>query len=521
MRRTAAAVAGIVGAALILTGCSGSPSSGGSSDGTVKFALSKDPGTIDPVLNATHSGEEISAFGYESLLTFPTGAPAIGSLAESWTESTTEASFVLKEGILCSDGSELTASDVKGTFEYAAEAGSPYVGVYFNPEVAIEADDAARTVTFTNPQPDAFLAQSVGALPIICAAGLEDPTKLETEQIGTGPYVMSDVSPGQSYTFELREDYAWGPDGVTAENAALPKTVVASVVESEATRANMLQSGELTLATVGGTERDRLEDANFAQTLEVPTRPGLLFFNQAEGRVGNDLAVRQGIAQALDRDEIGAVSSAGRGEQLVTLVSDFGAACTTMDSSAAIPAFDTDAAEKTLDEAGWVVGADGIREKDGKKLSALLLYPVNESASVTAAIELMQTKLKEVGIEGTPTPSPSYTDVIFSGGDWDMVWAPIDTSLPSNWAGILGGDFPPEGGNWTYNTNQEYFDLVAEANAFAGEEGCDAWQAAQDSLFSNLEVLPVYSATETLYGSNVEFGLSKTVLNPTTFRIAE
>jgi len=231
--------------------------------------------------------------------------------------------------------------------------------------------------------------------------------------------------------------------------------------------------------------------------------------------------VRQAIAQALDSSAVGKVASSGRGEQLVTLVSEFGAACTAMDSSSALYAYDVDAAGAALDEAGWTAGADGIRTKDGKPLKVLMLYPANESQGVTAAIELMQVELEKIGVDAVPSPSPSYTDVIFSGGDWDMVWAPIYTSLPSDWAGILGGEFPPDGGNWTYNTNQEYFDLVSVAQGLSGTESCPAWQDAQDSLFQNLEVLPFWSSTETFYGDGAEFALSKGVLSPTALRVAE
>ncbi len=527
MKRNAVAAVGAVGiVALALSACSGTGSAGGDESGpvsgvTLKVAINNDPGTINPIMNATSAGVEVTTYGYDTLLSFPTGSPAVGLLAESWTETTTEAEFVLKEGILCQDGSALTASDVKATFEYAKESGSPFTGVYFHPEVEVEADDDARTVTFTYPDPDSFLAQSVGALPIVCASGLEDPSVLDTEQHGTGAYTLVASAPGQSYTFELRDDYAWGPDGMTAETEGVPAGIELSVVENDATRANMLQSGELDLATIGGQERDRLSDDDFVDTLEVPTRPGLVFFNQNEARPTNDLAVRTAIAQALDRSEVGAIASSGRGEQLVSLVSSFGAACTAMDSSAALHDFDIDAANAALDAAGWAVGSDGIREKGGQKLSLKLLYPVNESPAVTAAIEFMQSELMEIGVDGVPSPSPSYTDVIFSGGDWDLVWAPIFTSLPSNWAGILGGEFPPNGGNWTYNANAEYFELVAEASTLAGDASCDAWEAAQDSLFSNLEVLPFYSSTETVYSAKADFAFSKDAINPLSFRVVK
>ncbi|KQW06413.1 hypothetical protein ASC66_07905 [Leifsonia sp. Root4] len=520
-RSIVAVVLGVT--AVALTGCTGAGASGAAGD-SLAFAISSDPGAINPITNATQAGEEIASFGYESLLAFPPGEPAVGLLAESWEESPTEVVFTLKDGITCTDGSALTASDVKATFDYAAaeETGSPYKGVYFPASgLTIEADDAAGTIAFTSDQPQSFLSQTIGALSIVCASGLADPSKLNDQQFGTGAYVLETSSPGQSYSFTLRDDYTWGANGVTSETEGLPTSVDVQVVGTDSTQANLLQSGEIQLATVGGAERDRLNTEDFTTTIDVPLRPGLIFFNQAEGRPGHDLAVREGIAAATDRDAVGKVSSSGRGEQIVSLVSSFGAACTTMDSSASIPAYDLDAAAAALDGAGWTVGADGYRVKDGKKLTMLMLYPAKESQGVTAAIELLQSELKKIGVDAVPTPSASYTDVIFQGGDWDMVWAPIYTSLPSDWQGILSGEFPPNGGNWTYNSNEEYFALAAEAQTIAGDASCDAWQAAQDSLFSNLEVLPVYSSTSTMYGAGLEFSLSKTIVSPTTFRLTK
>ncbi|GGM44673.1 ABC transporter substrate-binding protein [Microbacterium saperdae] len=525
MRRSIVAAAAVGVTALALSGCAGGTAEpGGEGAQTIKIAVQSDPGTLNPITNATNASESVSTFGYESLLFYPTGEEPKGLLAESWESTTTSVEFTLKDGILCVDGTPLTATDVKSTFEYAAadETGSPYKGVYFPAEgLTIEADDDAGTVTFTSAAAQSFLAETIGALPIVCASGLDDPAVLDTEFHGTGAYALEASSPGQSYTFTLRDDYTWGVDDITSKTAGLPGTVEISIIESDSTAANLLQTGEANIAEVGGSERDRLESTEFAQELEVPLRPGLIFFNQAEGRVGHDLAVRQALAQAVDRESVGPVASAGRGEQITTLVSEFGAACTAMDSSAAIPSYDVDAAAAALDDAGWVEGADGIRAKDGKPLSILMLYPASESQGVTAAIELLQTEFKKIGVDAVPTPSASYTDVIFSGGDWDIVWAPIFTSLPSDWAGILGGEFPPNGGNWTYNANQEYFDLVGEAQALAGADSCDAWQAAQDSLFSNLEVLPVYSSTSTFYGAGAEFGMSKSILAPTTIRVTE
>ncbi|GGH33334.1 ABC transporter substrate-binding protein [Microbacterium album] len=522
-RRSQAAVA-LGAAAFLLAGCAGGGGGEAGSSHGITVAIAADPGDLNPITNATEAGQTLSSYAYESLVSFEAGKDPEGALAEAWTESTTEVSFTLKEGVVCSDGTPLTASDVKASFDYAGleETGSPFKGVYFPASgLTIEADDDARTVTFTSEQPQSFLLATIGLMPVVCAAGVEDPSVLSAETVGTGPYVLADSSPGQNYTFELRDDYEWGPGGVTSETAGLPASVTLEVVESESTIANMLQSNDVQLGVITGPDRDRL-DASGLESLKVPTRPGQIFFNQAEGRATHDVTVRQALASAIDRDAVGTVSTSGRGEPMKTMVNSFSNTCVGADATSGLHPFDTEAAAAALDAAGWTLGSDGVREKDGQKLELVLLYPGSSDDALVSGIELIQQQLAEVGVTATPTPAQAYTDVIFQGGDWDIVWAPISTTLPSTWQGILSGEFPPNGGNWTYNTNQEFFDLAAEAQALAGEESCDTWTAAQASLFENVEVLPFYEATETFYGKDLTFALnSNGLVIPTSLRMAE
>lgn len=527
MRRGAIALVGTLGvAALALAGCSGGSggTDGGAAATDITVSLTGDPGELNPITNATEAGQIVASYAYQSLVAFPAGKDAQGAIAKSWTESTTELSFTLKDGVTCSDGSELTASDVKASFEYAQaeKTGSPYKGVYFPASgLTVTADDDAGTVTFTSADPQSFLLGTIGLMPIVCGAGSDAPDQLNEKSLGTGPYTLADSSPGQSYTFTLRDDFTSGPDGVTAQTAGLPKKVTLKVVDSESTTANMLQANQLNIGMVAGADRERL-DAMDLKKIEVPTRPGLLFFNQAEGRTTHDQAVRKALASAVDRDAVGKVSSGGRGSEMKTLNSTFSNVCTESDATSAIPAFDQDAAASTLDAAGWTIGSDGVRTKDGKKLKLILLYPGNSDESVVSGIELIQQELAKIGVTATPTPSPSYTDVIFGGGDWDMIWAPITTTLPSDWQGIMSGDFPPDGGNWTYNTNQEFFDLAAHAQTLAGDDSCEAWTAAQESLIADAAVIPFYQSSETYYGNGVTFGVNSLgLVSPTTVRVSE
>jgi peptide/nickel transport system substrate-binding protein len=519
----AAMAALLAAAACSNQGTTTGTSAGTGKNGTVTMAVEADPGKINPITNATQAGQEVAAFTYESLLDFPTGRQPVGGLAASWQISTTKAVFTLKKGVTCSDGTALKAGDVAATFDYAEKpaTGSPYAGVYFPASgMKVSYNDAAGTVTFVVPQAESFLDQTLGSLPIVCGAGLKDPSTLNTKAYGTGPYTLTSANPGQSYTFTLRKDYTWGPGGVTSQTKGLPKKVVAQVVTDSSTRASLLQSGGVQLASVTGTDRNRLSGTKFATTTSLDLRPGLVFFNQASGRPGNSLAVRQAIAAAINSKAVGGVASEGRGQQIVNLVPNYPTLCPGQNSASALTAYNVSQAESLLTAQGWKAGAGGKRYKNGKELTVKLLYPSTEGAGATAAIELMQQELAAVGINGVPTPSSSYTDVIFSGGDWDLVYAPIYTSLPSDWQGILSGDFPPKGGNWTYNTNKQYFQLADQAQQHAGQSSCPYWTRAQNSLFTNLEVLPLYSATTTIYGSGVTFGLSKTIVDPTTMRVA-
>jgi peptide/nickel transport system substrate-binding protein len=128
--------------------------------------------------------------------------------------------------------------------------------------------------------------------------------------------------------------------------------------------------------------------------------------------------------------------------------------------------YDPDKAASLLDEAGWVAGSDGIREKDGQKLSFKVMYG-SGSASSDQIIAFFQENWKAVGVEGTPDPVdfsgvlvPAITDtrdfeVCFLGFNWD---ATGDQSAMYSTDGYAGGF------NVMKYSNPEVDKLNAEAN---------------------------------------------------------
>ena len=173
MRRTLTSAAACTVAALAVAACSGGASStsstpgattsgGGASGGqqyangkTLTMTLPSDPGTLDPDLTALSVAIQADYFLYDPLVNIqPDGSLASG-LATAWTGDTTSASFTLKKGVSCSDGSPLTASDVAANINFIGNPknASPKIGIWVPPTATATGDDSTGVVTVKSPVP--------------------------------------------------------------------------------------------------------------------------------------------------------------------------------------------------------------------------------------------------------------------------------------------------------------------------------------------------------------------------------
>jgi peptide/nickel transport system substrate-binding protein len=126
--------------------------------------------------------------------------------------------------------------------------------------------------------------------------------------------------------------------------------------------------------------------------------------------VTNDVAVRQALALALDREQIAvAIQSPIVGKKNVEVLNNRifmkGLYCN-QDNSGSLGKRDLKAARAMLDKAGWTVGSDGIRSKNGVRLTMTAKYPSGNDAR-RDIILLATAMAKEAGIELVPTLIPS------------------------------------------------------------------------------------------------------------------
>lgn len=416
-QRSYALLAAATGTVLALTACStgGSSGSGGGepvTDGTFKLALVADPGALNPLMTAASPAHQLARLSYDYLLhPDPDTGVTKPWLAEKWEETTTSASFTIRDGVTCNDGSALTAQTVADNVNFITNAAnkSALRGVYAPATATATADPATRTVTVTTPEPSPFLLLNLARIPIMCEAGLKDPTAANKTTFGSGMFQMTEAVANDHYSYVRRDGYNWGPDGTTSDTAGVPKNVVASIITNNSTAANQVLSGDLNAAAVSGPDQDRMNAANL-DTVKQPAPAGEMFFNHSPGNPTSDPAVRKALVQALNLDDLAEIFTAGRGTRSTTMVSIEPRACIYDSVAGNLPDFDTSAAAATLESAGWKVGADGKRSKDGTPLRIRMVYETFGDAT-DAAADVAVNAWNDLG---APLNSPVETRTRFS-----------------------------------------------------------------------------------------------------------
>lgn len=312
------------------------------------------------------------------------------SLATSWEyvgDNTFQ--FELRDGVTFHDGSELDAEAVKYTLDYTAQ--EPATGSFtFVGEGSTKIVDE-RTVSVIPTQPNLRLIEQINHPTFGIMAPGSDPLENQ-DPVCTGPFVLDSYQEEQQLVVTRNEDY-WG------DQAQLDK-ITFRFIPDDSTRAAALQAGEVDVILV--TEHGIVESLEQDPRLKVVNAPpgqNIVIYIAQRGAGGEkvtaDPAVRRAIAHAIDRETYVNDVLDGRAE-LVHTINPPAILGEYADMIQGIP-YDPQAAEQLLDEAGWTEGADGIRTKDGERLSIDIIF---DPARITLSTpEYVQEQLRQVGID--------------------------------------------------------------------------------------------------------------------------
>ena len=274
--------------------------------GTLEFAVLVEPGNYDCHANISFAFLHPIAPHYSTLLKFDAAnyPQIIGDLAESWTVSPDRLTytFKLRPNILFHDGSPLTSTDVKASYERIIHPPPGVVSVRKVDYAAIVAIDTPdpRTVVFHLLWPDAAMLANF-ASPWNCiysAAKLaEDPQFPKTHVLGSGPFVFAEHVKGQ-YWRGLRWGQYFQPgkpylDGYRADFMTGPAVMQA------------YKSGRIAAEFRGITpvQRDELQEAlgDRVEISESPWLSNLLVVFNTHRPPFDDVRVRRALSLAIDR----------------------------------------------------------------------------------------------------------------------------------------------------------------------------------------------------------------------------
>ncbi|GLY70422.1 ABC transporter substrate-binding protein [Amycolatopsis taiwanensis] len=514
----------VVTAGAALAGCgSGGSSAGGTvvNGGTFTYALSSDPGNLDPQSSVSSNAYSMSVLAYDPLLSIDDSG-AIGSqLAASWHVNDKTVTLTMRPGITCSDGSAFTAQTAADNLNYVGNPknSSPFAGVMLPVNTTATADAATDTVTINLPGPAPFILNGLAGIPMVCANGMADRKLLAGSTNGTGAYQLTQAQPGNQYTLTKRADYTWGPNGATTAQPGQPDKIVVKIIANETTAANLLLSGQINAATILGQDAKRLESSR-VDSVNTSILAGELWFNHAPGRAGADQKVRLALTQAVDLGQLQKVLTSGEGEPATALAVVPPAACKGNSVAEALPEHNLDQAKALLDSAGWTMGQDGVRTKDGQQLALTFVYASRAGAAASAAADLAAGQWQQLGVKVTPSgqDNTTQTNTLFSTGNWDIALGPVNVPSPDQLVGFLSGPVPPNGDNFAHIDNAAYTSLVDQAQRLEGSAGCPQWLAAESSLIKNADVIPFANQLNKVFASGARFSAVGQLV-PTSIRM--
>lgn len=342
----------------------------------------------------------VSKLVFSSLLKYDSENNLVGDLASKMEvdDKGEVYTITLREDAKWQDGKPLTSADVVFTYQtiQKPDAKSPLQPNWQN--VSIVAKDE-RTVVFTLPY-------ALGSFPHSLTNGIVPKHLLENippsqlrsisfntnNPVGSGPFKWEAVQVEGDTPDTREEQIGFVPNDLYYGGAPKLNRFIIRAFHSEERLQQSFERDELTAA--GGLDNlPNNAGSSAIKDYSVPLNAEVMVFLKVTNPLLSDKNVRQALVKGTNTAEI----VSGLGYPVITakgplLVGQVGYSPDKVQFG-----YDLDAAKKQLDEAGWVVGEDGIRTKDGQRLT-FQLYS-QSSAQYSYVSQALQQQWKQLGVD--------------------------------------------------------------------------------------------------------------------------
>ncbi|MGG5240841.1 ABC transporter substrate-binding protein [Pseudomonas lurida] len=426
-------------------------------------------------------------------------------LAKSWevSDDALTYTFHLRDDVTFSNGERFDAKAVRTAFDsdkalatqLPATFGATYLAGFDHAEVV---DDFTVKLVLSKPNAGFLQATSTTNLAILAPASYALTVKERSlgKIIGTGPFVLASYTPEVGAHLTKRKGYAWASANMKNQGEAHLDAVDISYIPEESVRNGLFLQGKADILWPRNpfSEVDLKLFQSKGATIQSRSLPGPalnLYPNTRGERILADQHVRQAVQKALDRKSY---ASTVYNAEFPVVDGIFDVTTPYFKSQGDKLAHDPAGAEQLLDQAGWAKGADGYRQKNGKRLT--LSY--NITPAETAGDVLIQDQLRKVGIElKLSVVTRAEWVANNAAGNYDLTINYMTRADPI----ILQTILDPRSANSSTVATNTYEPAVLEKakglfdagiTATQGQQRAAAYGDLQDLLIDESSAFPVY-----------------------------
>jgi len=464
----------------------------------IVYGLTLEPSGFDP---HRHISSElgIPLFSVYDTLVYrhPQTMEFVPGLAERWEMAPDGLSwtFYLKQGVTFHDGTPFDAQAVGANLERVMNPGigSAKARGLLGPFAGYEIVDPF-TIRLNLSEPYAPLLDGLSQVYL----GIASPTALASysnntyqwHQVGTGPYRVEEIVPGDRIVLVRNDDYVWGPVFYAPVTGQSLDTIEFRFFTDPPTRSLALESG--TIQMIGEllpTDTELLVGNPALQIFRVPIAgtPQQFFINTRRSP-GDEQSFRQALLYATNRTAI--VDAVFQGQSPLaygplTAVTPF------YDPGVAEKyPFDPDFARGLLQGIGYQdTDSDGVLDRDGAPLELTMVFaPWNQMSDVA---QLIQSQWRDIGIDVELIQVPDYPTLAAYAeeGDYDLI-SLYDFAVE---ASILNQFYQSDGArNWSGVSDPELDEWLEDAIRTPNQaDRAQLYAAIQDRIMEQALVLPI------------------------------
>ena len=361
----------------------------GTPGGKATIVTSANPASWD-LTNTTWPTWEALNFLYDRLVAFNEAEELVPALALSWDVSPDGLEYTLKlrEGVTFHDGTPFNAESVQFNIQRHLDMPDSSFYTVFEPVERVDVvDDLTAKIVLKEIRPN-FAYEGLaqwGSVQVSPTAFKELGARFGEAPVGTGPFKFTSYEPGASITFSRNDTY-WG-------GAPLLETVQVRIIPEAAVALVEMEAGTVDAILVEPKDVQTMEDLGMVIEQRVSPGAEMMSINLSQAPT-DELKVRQALALAINRDAIIESVLFGFAEKSnggVTSDSPF------YNEDIPLIEYNPERAGQLLDEAGWVMGNDGIRQRDGQPLKLALLS--SDFTDWGLFNQIFQEQLRVVGID--------------------------------------------------------------------------------------------------------------------------